>query len=168
MWLKITNTPLWTSSNWICSCFVCIVFQYLCTAREGGTLDRPRGSVGTPRLAQHALEDTPPHTGACAGGEALHSWGSGWRSCHKTHSPPRSHDTPGLQDNPCERPNRDQQAHKRNAQLHWTYDECIFCIWTSWFCWNNISWTRLHNGLKLDALHSNSHLRPWHWWHIKS
>lgn len=71
------------------------------------TPDRPRDSAGTRCPAQRVPEDTRPHTGACGGGEVLHSSGSGWRSTHRTHSPAHSYDTPDPQGNPCGRQNRD-------------------------------------------------------------
>lgn len=137
--------------------FVCVVIQYLCTAQVGCTLDRLRGSVGTPRPGPCAVEDTPPHTGACVRGEVLHSWGSGWHSSYRTHSPPHIYDTPGLQHNPCEKPDRDQQT-LRDKDAHSAYVHMPAL--TSRLCWNHIRWTKLHNGHKIDA-DLNSYLRPW-------
>lgn len=97
-----------TAESWVCA-----VFWYLCTAQVGCTPDKLRGSVGTPRPGACALEDTPPHTGACVGQEVVHSWGSEWRFSHRTHSLLHSCGTPGLQDNPWWRP----KTHQSNSAL---------------------------------------------------
>lgn len=87
------------------------VLQHLCTGREGRTPCRRRSSGGTPGRAPRAPEDTPGRTGACAGGGALRSSGSGWRSSRRRRSPPRSSGTPGPRENPCER------SHEKQTRL---------------------------------------------------
>jgi len=133
---------------------VCIVFRYLCTALVGCTLDRPRGSDGTRLPGQYALEDTSPHTGACVRGEALHRWGSEWRSSHRTHSRARSCDTAGRQDNPCWDPEISRCIDKQRT-VRWT-TACILCI--------NVSYQSAEKAAQCAQIASLSYscLNPWH------
>lgn len=77
------------------------LIPYLCTAPWGGTHGRLGGSADTPCPAPCGPEDTPPNTGAGAGGEARRSSDTGCCCSHRTSSPSRSGDTPGLLDKPC-------------------------------------------------------------------
>lgn len=71
-----------------------------CSGLQGCTAGRPAGSGGTAGPAPRALADTGGRTGARAGGGALGSSGSGWRSLRRKRSPTHSSGTPHPTGNP--------------------------------------------------------------------
>lgn len=88
-----TNKTKW--QNVIRHCF-----PHPCSGLLSCTAGRQVGSGGTARPAPRALADTGVHTGARAGGGALGSSGSGWRSFRRKRSPAHSSGTPGPTGNP--------------------------------------------------------------------